>query len=74
MTKSMFQSSTIWGAIAMLLPVIFTYLKVDIGTPDIEQGISLVQTIINDGLAVVGFIAAIRGRFKAKTPISVLGG
>ena len=74
MTKSMFQSSTIWGAIVMILPAVFSLIKIDIGTPEIEQGVSLIQQLVNGGMELVGFIMTIRGRFKASKPISVLGG
>lgn len=73
-TKSMFQSSTIWGAIGMIVPVILTFFKVDVGADEVTQGVSLIQTLINDGLAIIGFVITIRGRFKAVKPISFLGG
>lgn len=71
-TKTIWTSKTVWGAIAMLLPVILKLFGVDLTDADASTAVGLAQQILDLALQLGGFIMVVIGRMKARAPATVL--
>ncbi|MFT3991861.1 MAG: hypothetical protein QM680_10680 [Luteolibacter sp.] len=64
-TKSVIESRTIWGALAMLISFILQQLKVDVALEDIDAALGQVAEVINLVTGIGGFLRAVAGKSHA---------
>ena len=68
-TKPAWASSTIWGAIITLIAFVVLMFGVKVTPAEQEAATISVMDIITAATAILGTIAAVRGRYKADTKI-----
>ncbi len=69
-SKSPFASTTLWGAVIVLLAFIsMQFFGVEVSTEEQAEGSHKMVTLVESVAAVVGWVMVILGRFKAETKL-----
>ena len=76
-SKNVVQSTSAWGAVLLLIPIVFQLLGSPLTTEEVEQvnkaGAALDGALLHL-LTIVGTIQMIVGRFNARQPLHFLPG
>ena len=70
-TKSVLKSTTVRGALIMLLPTVLKLFGVEISQEEIDLLGQNLDVLVEAVTALVGFVVAIYGRWNATKPLSL---